>query len=59
MNVAKREITDAGDLFQGFIEELEDGVDVELERGGDATILDFLRGDADTLPIKLRIKIDE
>jgi len=47
MNAAKREISDAGDLIAGLIEELQDGVKLELEIGGK------------TLPVSLKIVLRE
>jgi len=61
-NNAQAAVGDARQLIafaRGLIEELGDGIDVELVKTPGVSLLDFFRGDVETLPFKLRIKIDE
>jgi hypothetical protein len=44
---------------KGLIEEIGDGVDIELVREGEDTIMDFIQGKTNVLPFRLRLKIDE
>lgn len=43
----------------GLIEELQDGVTVQIVRTGDATLMDFLSGKVKELPLSLRLVIEE
>lgn len=44
---------------RALLEEVEDGFTLELVRDGSATIMDFLMGKVDTLPIKVRVCLGE
>ena len=46
-------------LADALIEELADGVKLKLVRVGDSTILDFLQGRVDELPIAIQLDIEE
>ncbi len=43
----------------GLLDELQDGVDIEIVRKPGASLLDFFQGKTDVLPFSVRIIIDE
>ena len=47
-------------LFRsGLLEDLQDGVTLQLVRTGDATLMDFLSGKVSELPLSLRLVVEE
>ena len=44
---------------EAFVEDLSDGVRVEVIKEGDATLFDFFQGKVNVLPFKLRLVISE
>ena len=59
MNTAQGAISGVREAAEGLIEELQDGIDVELVRKPGASVFDFFQGKCDTLPFKLRIVVEE
>lgn len=47
------------DFAKAILAEIEDGVKISLIKEGDATIMDFILGKVDELPIKLKIDVNE
>ena len=43
----------------GLLEDLQDGVTIQLVRTGEATLMDFLSGKVKELPLSLRLVIEE
>jgi len=46
-------------LAEALLADLHDGVRLRLVRVGDATLLDFLAGKVDSLPLEIRIDPEE
>jgi len=44
---------------KALLEEIQDGVDIKLVRKGEGSILDFLAGKIDELPLRIEIAIEE
>lgn len=55
MGAARAEMGNAVELLRGFLEECEDGLEIQIVRRGDASIMDFIQGKTDELPFRLRI----
>jgi hypothetical protein len=59
MNTAQGAISGVREAAEGLLEELQDGIDIELVRKPGASLMDFIQGKADALPFSLRIVIKE
>ena len=42
-----------------FVDELKDGIGVKFVRSGEGSIMDFVTGQIDELPISIRIDVEE
>ena len=59
MNTAQGSIVLVREAALGFLEELQDGVRVELVKDPNVSIMDFFTGKTQTLPFSVRIVVDE
>jgi hypothetical protein len=59
MNTAQGAISGVREAAEGLLEEFQDGVEIEIVKRSDASIMDFLQGRSNTLPFALRIVIKE
>lgn len=59
MGQAQATISAIREAAVGLLEDLQDGVTLQLVRTGDATLMDFLSGKVSELPLSLRLVAEE
>ena len=59
INTAQVTIHALREAALGLLEELQDGVEIEIVKRPDASLVDFFQGRSDVLPFSLRIVIKE
>ena len=59
MGTAKDSINLVREAVLGLLDELQDGIDIEIIKRPGASLMDFFQGKTDTLPFSLRIVVKE
>ena len=59
MNTAQGTIHALREAALGLLEELQDGVEIEIVKKPGVSLMDFIQGKSDTLPFSLRVTIAE
>jgi hypothetical protein len=59
MNLAQAAIYAVKEAMLGFIENLEDGVDVKIQRDPKVSLMDFVSGKVTELPFHIKIKFKD
>jgi hypothetical protein len=59
MNTAQNSVVLVREAALGFLEELQDGIRLELVKDPGTNLMDFFTGKVDKLPFSVRIVIDE